>query len=176
MKRTSIKAWSKATDPTCSDTRKVETTQANRNLNWEKHHLPTLGILLVAKRTLYSSSSLTRKCPPGNRQFSHLFIGSKGPRDNKTQNTHVLNSRASLGTSGNKMADKHPPRQVAFRSFDHAVIFRRRPQSRRRIEPNIKEENDAWKYHFKWRNSREKLEGKVKTWMVDVAIQCVTKI
>ena len=89
---------------------------------------------------------------------------------------NVLNSRASLGTSGNKMADKHPPRQVAFRSFDHAVIFRRRPQSRRRIEPNVKEENDAWKYHFKWRNSREKLEGKVKTWMVDVAIQCLTKI
>ena len=111
-----------------------------------------------------------------NRQFSHLFIGWKGPCDNKTLSTHVLNSRASLGTSGNKMADKHPPRQVAFRSFDHAVIFRRRPQSRRRIEPNVKEENDAWKYHFKWRNSREKLEGKVKTWMVDVAIQCLTKI
>ena len=100
--------WSKVTDRTCSDMRKGEATQAKyRNLNWEKHHLPTLGILLVAKRTLYSSSSLTRKCPPGNRQFSHLFIGSKGPRDNKTQNTHVLNSRASLGTSGNKMADKH---------------------------------------------------------------------
>ena len=77
------------------------------NLNWEKHHLPMLGIRLVAKRTLYSSSSLTWKRPRGNRQFSHLFIGSKGPRDDKTQNTHVLNSRASLGTSGNKMADKH---------------------------------------------------------------------
>ena len=61
-------------------------------------------------------------------------------------------------------------------SFDHAVIFRRRPQSRRRIEPNVKEENDAWKYHFKWRNSREKLERKVKTWMMDVAIQSLTKI
>ena len=118
------KAWSKVTDPTCSDTRKGEATLANRNLNWEKHHLPTLGILLVepdrkktlnwskkkcllAKRTLYSSSSLTWKRPRGNRQFSHLFIGWKGPRDDKTQNTHVLNSRASLGTSGNKMADKH---------------------------------------------------------------------
>ena len=104
--------------------RKGEATQAFRNLNWEKHHLPTLGILLVepdrkktlnwskkkrllAKRMLYSSSSLTWKRPRGNRQFSHLFIGWKGPRDDKTQNTHVLNSRASLGTSENKMADKH---------------------------------------------------------------------
>ena len=117
--------WSKVTDRTCSDMRKGEATQAKyRNLNWEKHHLPTLGILLVepdrkktlnwskkkrllVKRTLYSSSSLTWKRPRGNRQFSHLFIGWKGPRDDKTQNTHVLNSRASLGTSGNKMADKH---------------------------------------------------------------------
>ena len=75
------------------------------------------------------------------------------------------------------MADKHPPRQVAFRSFDHAVIFRRRPQSRRRIEPNVKEENDAWKYHnFQVKNSREKLERKVKTGMIDVAIQCLTKV
>ena len=34
---------------------KGEATQANRNLNWEKHHLPTLGILLVEpdrKKTL----------------------------------------------------------------------------------------------------------------------------
>ena len=49
------KAWSKVTDPTCSDTRKGEATLANRNLNWEKHHLPTLGILLVEpdrKKTL----------------------------------------------------------------------------------------------------------------------------
>ena len=162
-------------------------------LNWEKHHLPTLGILfvepgrkktgnwskkkrLLVKTHAYSSSSLTWKRPRGNRQFSHLFIGWKGPRDDKTQNTHVLNSRASLGTSGNKMADKHRGLQLAFRSFDHAVIFRRRPQSRRRIEPNIKEENDAWKYRFKWRNSREKLERKVKTGMMDVAIQCLTKI
>ena len=160
LKRTSIKAWSKVTDPTCSDTRKVEATQANRNLNWEKHHLPTLGILLVepdrkktlnwskkkrllATRTLYSSSSLTWKRPRGNRQFSHLFIGWKGPRDDKTQNTHVLNSRASLGTSGNKMADKHRGLQLAFRTFDHEFIFRRRPQSRRRTEANIKEENNA---------------------------------
>ena len=181
------------TDLTCSDTRKVETTQANRNLNWEKTHLPTLGILLVepgrkktlnwskkkrllAKRRLNSSSSLTSKRPRGNRQFSHLSIGWKGSRDDKTQNMHVLNSRASLGTSGNKMADKHRGLQLAFRSFDHAAIFRRRPQSRRRIEPNIKEENDAWKYHFNWRNSREKLERKVKTWMMDVAIQSLTKI
>ena len=181
-------------DPTSSDTRKVETTQAKRNLNWEKHHLPTLRILLVepagrkktlinwskkkrllAKRRLYSSSSLTWKRPRGNRQFSHLFIGWKGPRDDKTQNTHVLNSRASLGTSGNKMADKHRGLQLAFRSFDHAVIFRRRPQSRRRIEPNVKEENDAWKYHFKWRNSREKLERKVKAGMMDIGIQCKNK-
>ena len=66
--------------------------------------------------------------------------------------------------------------QVAFRSFDHAVIFRRRPQSRRRIEPNVKEENDAWKYHFKWRNSREKLERKVKAGMMDIAIQFKNKI
>ena len=96
-------------------------------LNWEKHHLPTLGILfvepgrkktgnwskkkrLLVKTHAYSSSSLTWKRPRGNRQFSHLFVGWKGPRDDKTQNTHVLNSRASLGTSGNKMADKHPPR------------------------------------------------------------------
>ena len=100
-----------------------------RNLNWGKHHLPTLGILLVepdrkktlnwskkkrllAKRMLYSSSSLTWKRPRGNRQFSHLFIGWKGPRDDKTQNTHVLNSRASLGTSGNKMADEHQGLQL----------------------------------------------------------------
>ena len=162
-------------------------------LNREKHHLPTLGILfvepgrkktvnwskkkrLLVKTHAYRSSSLTWKRPRGNRQFFHLFIGWKGPRDDKTQNTHVLNSRASLGTSGNKMADKNPPRQVAFRSFDLAVIFRRRPQSRRRIEPNVKEENDAWQYHFKWRNSREKLERKVKTGMMDVAIQCLTKI
>ena len=34
------------TDPTCSDTQKEEKTQANRNLNWEKHHLPMLGILI----------------------------------------------------------------------------------------------------------------------------------
>ena len=71
-----------------NNTRKGETTQANRNLHWEKHHLPTLGILLVepgrkrtlnwskkkrllAKHTLYSSSSLTWKRPRGNRQFSH---------------------------------------------------------------------------------------------------------
>ena len=135
-------------------------------LNWEKHHLPTLGILFVEpgrKKTVnwskkkrflvkthaYCSSSLTWKRQRGNRQFSHLFIGWKGPCDNTTLNTHVLNSRASLGTSGKKMADKHPPRRVAFRGFDHPVIFRRRPQSRRRIEPNVKEENDAWKYHFK---------------------------
>ena len=136
-----------------------------KTLNWSKKKR------LLVKTHAYSSSSLTWKRPRGNRQFSHLFIGWKGPRDDKTQNTHVLNSRASLGTSGNKMADKHPPRQVAFRSFDHAVIFRRRPQSRRKIEPNVKEENDAWKYHFKWRNSREKLDRKVKTGMMDVAIQ-----
>ena len=30
-----------------SDTRKGEKTQANRNLNWEKHHLPMSGILIV---------------------------------------------------------------------------------------------------------------------------------
>ena len=72
-----------------------------KTLNWSKKKC------LLAKRTLYSSSSLTWKRPRGNRQFSHLFIGWKGPRDDKTQNTHVLNSRASLGTSGNKMADKH---------------------------------------------------------------------
>ena len=93
-------------------------------LNWEKYHLPTLGILfvepgrkktgnwskkkrLLVKTYAYCSSSLTWKRPRGNSQFSHLFIGWKGPRDDKTQNTHVLNSRASLGTSGNKMADKH---------------------------------------------------------------------
>ena len=35
------------TDPTCSDTRKGEKTQANRTLNREKHHLPMLGILIV---------------------------------------------------------------------------------------------------------------------------------
>ena len=72
-----------------------------KTLNWSKRKR------LLAKRTLYSSSSLTWKRPRGNRQFSHLFIGWKGPRDDKAQNTHVLNSRASLGTSGNKMADKH---------------------------------------------------------------------
>ena len=48
--------WSKVTDRTCSDMRKGEATQAKyRNLNWEKHHLPTLGILLVEpgrKKTL----------------------------------------------------------------------------------------------------------------------------
>ena len=35
------------TDPTCSDTRKGEKMQENRNLNWEKHHLPMSGILIV---------------------------------------------------------------------------------------------------------------------------------
>ena len=35
------------TDPTCSDTQKGEKTQANRNLNWEKHHLPMSRILIV---------------------------------------------------------------------------------------------------------------------------------
>ena len=35
------------TDPNCSDTRKGEKTQANRNLNWAKHHLPKSGILIV---------------------------------------------------------------------------------------------------------------------------------
>ena len=117
----------------------------------------------------------TWKRPHGNSQFSHLFIGWKGPRDDKTQKTHVLNSQASLGTSGNKMADKHRGQELAFRSFDHAVIFRRCPQSRRRMEANIEEENDAWKYHFKWRNSREKLERKVKAGMMDIAIQCKNK-
>ena len=130
-------------------------------LNCEKHHLPTLGILfvetgrkktgnwskkkrLLVKMHAYSSSSLTWKRLHWNRQFSHLFIGWKGPCDDKTQNTHLLNSQASLGTSGNKMADKHWELQLAFRSFDHAVIFRRHPQSRWRIEPNIQEENDAY--------------------------------
>ena len=142
-----------------------------KSLNWSiKKRL----LLTHAWQFVFLAS--TWKRPRGIRQFSHLFIGWKGPRDDKTQNTHVLNSRASLGTSGNKMADKHRGLQLAFRSFDHAVIFRRRPQSRRRIEPNVKEENDAWKYHFKWRNSREKLERKVKTGMMDVAIQCLTKI
>ena len=114
-------------------------------LNWEKHHLPTLGILfvepgrkttlnwskkkrlLVKMHALQFVSSLTWKCPRGISQFSHLFIGWKGPCDDKTLNTHVLNSRASLGTSGNKMADKHRGLQLAFRSFDHEFLFRSRP-------------------------------------------------
>ena len=33
--------------------------------------------------------------------------------------------------------------------FANLFIFRRRPQSRRRTEANIKEENDGWRYHFK---------------------------
>ena len=70
------------------------------------------------KHTLDSSSSSTWKRPRGSRQFSHLFIGWKGPRDDKTQNTHVLNSRASLGTSGNKMADKLRGLQLVCHSFD----------------------------------------------------------
>ena len=163
MKRTSIKAWSKVTDPTCSDRRKGETTLANRNLNWEKHHLPTLGILFIepGRKTTLNWTKKNRlvkthtlqfvffdlRMLHGISQFSHLFIAWKGPCDDKTQNTHVLNSRASLGTSGNKMADKHQGMQLAFRSFDHEFLFRRRPQSRRRIEANIKEENDAWRYH-----------------------------
>ena len=122
-------------DPTCSDMQKGEKTQANWNFNQEVSHLPMSGILIVKpgrkkslnwkvfksssfKRMLHSSSSSTWNCPRGIRQFSHLFIGCKGPRDNKTQNTHVLNSQASLGTSGNKMADKHRGLPLAFRSFD----------------------------------------------------------
>ena len=119
-----LKRDSNVTDPTYSDTRKGEKTQANRNLNWEKHHLPMSRILIVEpgrkkslnwsikKRLLLTHAwqfvflASTWKRPRGIRQFSHLFIGWKGPRDDKKQNTHVLNSRASLGTSGNKMADK----------------------------------------------------------------------
>ena len=70
------------------------------------------------KRMLDSLSSSTWKCSHGIRQFSHLFIDWKGPHDNKTQNTHVLNSQASLGTSGNKMADKLWGLQVPCCSFD----------------------------------------------------------
>ena len=46
------------------------------------------------------------------------------------------------------LAASHRGLQLAFRSFDHEFLFRSRPQSRR-IEANIKEENDAWRYHFK---------------------------
>ena len=35
------------TDPTCSDTQKGEKTQSNWNINWEIHHLPMSGILIV---------------------------------------------------------------------------------------------------------------------------------
>ena len=85
------------TDPTCSDTRKGETTQANRNLNWEKHHLPTLGILIVEpgrKKSLIEALTTNKKPffqrtltvrlqrPWGNRQFSlvekaHVMIKRK---------------------------------------------------------------------------------------------------
>ena len=125
---------------------------------------------------LYSPSSLTWKCPRGISQFSHLFIGWKGPCDDKNHGLPWELVETKWLT--NTVTDKHRGLQLAFRSFDHAVIFGRRPQSRRKIEPNVKEENegDAWKYHFKWRNSREKLERKVKTGMMDVAIQCLTKI
>ena len=112
------------TDPTCS---------ANRNLNWEKHHLPMSRILIVEpgrKKSLNWSIKkrfnarltvlllLRLKSARVESDNFHPFSLVEGPRDDKTQNTHVLNSRASLGTSGNKMADKLRGLQPACRSFD----------------------------------------------------------
>ena len=50
------------TDPTCSDTRKGEKTQANRNLNnWAKHHLPKSRILIVEPRRKVFKLKLRKK-------------------------------------------------------------------------------------------------------------------
>ena len=131
---------------------------------------------------LHSSSSSTWKCPRVESDNFHTFsLVAKAHVTIKRKIRMCWTHRLPWELVETKwLTNTHRGLfrglQVAFRSFDHAVIFRRRPQSRRRIEPNVKEENDAWKYHFKWRNSREKLERKVKTGMMDVAIQCLTKV
>ena len=62
------------------------------------------------------------------------------------------------------------PNHYSQGSLFWLVLFKSRPQSRRRLEANIKGEKDAWKYHFKWRNTREKLERKVKAGMMNAVI------
>ena len=137
------------TDPTCSDTQRGDNTGKSK-LKLRKHHLPTLGILLVEpgrKKTLKIEVKRLVALERSRVETDNFYTFSLVEKAHVTIN--VLNSRASLGTSENKMADKHRGLQLAFRSFDHAVIFRRRPQSRRRNEANMKEENDALRYHFK---------------------------
>ena len=44
-----LKCDGMVTDPNCSDTQIGEKTQANWNFNWEIHHLPMSGILVIVK-------------------------------------------------------------------------------------------------------------------------------
>ena len=110
-----------------------------------------------------------------NRVLNRIILFANFPRKAQTRYqplSSVFNSFQFIFGLGDALP-------LVASLFAHLFIFRRRPQSRRRTEANIKEENDGWRYHFKWRNSREKLERKerkVKTGMMDVAIQCLTKI
>ena len=57
------------------------------------------------------------------KNIKHLAVHTQtsvkvnGPHDDKTQNTHVWNSQASLGTSGNKKAEKTPRTAASVSQF-----------------------------------------------------------
>ena len=98
------------------------------------------------KCTLDSSIFLTcLKAPACKQPIFTPFIGLKGPHDDNMQNAHMLNSRASLGTSGNNnMADK----RRGLHRFDFAVLTSF-ISGDMHDQADIKGKKDGWKYHFK---------------------------